>query len=128
MKPERAIEEEALVVAEGLALLADQMNERRNVRAFRMGAALGLLQLLRIAEEDDVARGPRGGERVGERHLPGLVDEEMVEAARGGVIRPEPHGSSDHRSGRDRRERIAGLVDVFNPRGRLLVVLVREAN
>jgi hypothetical protein len=56
MQPVRAIEEEALVVAERLALLADQVDERRDVRAFRVGAALGLLELLRIAEEDDVAR------------------------------------------------------------------------
>ena len=38
-----------------------------------------LRELLRIADEDHVARARRHRERVGERDLPGLVDEEVVE-------------------------------------------------
>ena len=40
-----------------------------------------LRELLRIADEDYVARARPHRERVGERHLPRLVDEEVVDRA-----------------------------------------------
>ena len=52
-----------------------------------------LRELLRIADEDDVARARRHRERVGERHLPGLVDEEIVERALVVGIGEKPRGA-----------------------------------
>jgi len=47
-----------------------------------MRALRHLGELERIAEQDDVAaRGRTHRERVGQRHLPGLVDHERVDGA-----------------------------------------------
>ncbi len=61
-----------------------------------MRALEGLVELLRIAEQDDRARGARHGEHVGERHLTRLVDEEDVEQPIALGRRPQPDGSSSH--------------------------------
>ena len=41
-----------------------------------------LLELLRVAEQHEAVRGLRHGEHVGERHLPGFVDEQHVDRRR----------------------------------------------
>ena len=60
-------------------MLAEQVVQGRDLGSLRVGAALGLLQLLRVAEQDQVARGAGAGQDVGQGHLAGLVDEEIVE-------------------------------------------------
>ena len=55
--------------------------EHRRVRARRVRALRDLRELVRVAEQDEVSRRRADRERVGERDLPGLVDEERVDAA-----------------------------------------------
>ena len=57
------------------------MLEHRGVAPAGMRSLDHLRELLRVADEHDVARGGAHRERVGERDLPGLVDEEVVEAS-----------------------------------------------
>ena len=54
-----------------------------------------LAELLRVAEQDDVARARPERERVGERHLPRLVDEERVDDALHVLAREEPGGAGE---------------------------------
>ena len=82
-------EEDAPVVGDGV-VAAEQVLQSRGVGAFRVSAALRLLKLLRVAEQDDISGGLRHGENVGERDLAGLVDEKNVERARIVLARPEP--------------------------------------
>lgn len=84
-------------------ILADEVHERRDIGALGMGATLGLLELLRVAQEDDVLRGARSRQRRGERHLPRLVDEEVIERAGRAVVGPEPDGAPHDGSGADGR-------------------------
>ena len=62
------------------ASLAEQVLEHRAPGAVGMGSLRDLRELQRVAEQDDVARGGAERERVGERDLAGLVDEEVVDA------------------------------------------------
>ena len=63
----------------------DGLRVAQQVLQHRQGGAVGvrplgdLRQLLGVAEQDHVAGGGGEGEGVGERDLPGLVDEEVVE-------------------------------------------------
>ena len=59
-----AVEEEALVVGQGRAVFSEHVHQGGDVRAVGMGALGGLLELLRVAQEDDVPRGARGGQGV----------------------------------------------------------------
>ena len=59
--------------------LAEQMREHRRVRARRMRALRDLRELVRVAEQDEVARGRADRERVRERELPAFVDEQRVD-------------------------------------------------
>ena len=54
-----------------------------------------LPELLRVAEQDDVARARPERERVGERHLPRLVDEQRVDDALHVFAREEPRGAGE---------------------------------
>jgi hypothetical protein len=54
-----------------------------------------LRELQRIAEQHDVARRRSHRERVGERHLPGLVDHERVDLAVERFVREQPCGSRE---------------------------------
>ena len=56
---------------------AEQVLEHREPARPRVGALRDLRELLRVAEQDDVARRGAERERVGERDLAGLVDEEV---------------------------------------------------
>ena len=78
--PMRLGEEDALLRRNhGRAL--QQVFERAGAAAARVRALDRLPQLHLVADEDDVARGSAGGDEVGQRHLPGLVDHEEVERA-----------------------------------------------
>ncbi len=59
--------------------LAEQVREHRRVRARRVCALRDLRELVRVAEQHEVARGRPDRERVGERELTALVDEQRVD-------------------------------------------------
>ena len=92
--PERGAEEDAEVVGDDGAILEE-------IGEARLAALAGVLSLRRLGElhlvahEDQVARRHPGGDGVGEGHLTGLVDEEVVERA--DHLRPaeEPGGATD---------------------------------
>ena len=65
--------------------VAEQVLQHRGRGAFWMRPLAHLGQLLGVAEQDDVPSGGREGERVGERDLTRLVDEQVVEALIGAV-------------------------------------------
>ena len=64
-----------------VAASAEQMLEHRAAGLRRMDALPHLRQLLRIAEQHEVARGSAHRDRVGQRHLARFVDEQVVEPA-----------------------------------------------
>ncbi len=73
-----------------VSLLPEDVLERRDPAALRVAPLLRLLELLRVAEQHERPAGLGDGQRVGERHLPGLVDEEDVDALEHLLARPEP--------------------------------------
>jgi hypothetical protein len=66
------------------------MREGGPIRSRRVRALQGLVELLRVAEQDQAARGRRDGEGVGQRDLPGLVHDEDVQGPREVLARPDP--------------------------------------
>ena len=75
---ERVLEEEAAVLRDR-RVLAKQVLEHRNARAGRVDRLRHLRKLHRVTEQDERPRGRAERERVRERDLPGLVDEEVIE-------------------------------------------------
>ena len=73
-----SLEEEPALGRHGL-VVAEQVLRAPTPSPLRLRALRDLRQLVRVAEEDEVARGRADRERVGERDLAGLVDEERVE-------------------------------------------------
>ena len=67
------------------------MVESGNVRTFGMTALRGLLELLRIAEQDERLAGLRNRQHVGERHLRGLIDEQHIDGLEGAPARAQSH-------------------------------------
>ena len=57
---------------------AEKMLERRSIGAGRVTGPLRLIELLRIAEQHDGPRCLAHRQHIGQRHLPGLVDEQDV--------------------------------------------------
>ena len=115
VQPPGAVEEEAEVGRHRPAPprrwpSADSLGARR------VGALERLVQLLRVAEQHQARRGRRDGEGVGERHLPGLVDEQHVErcrrsprATRARPCRPTTSTSPAARASTQRRVVVEGL-------------------
>ena len=87
--PPRVLEEEPAVGRHGL-VVAEQVAEHRRLRARRVRALRDLRELVRVAEEDEVPRRGADGDRVGERELPALVDEERVHVLVELLAREEP--------------------------------------
>ena len=89
-------------------MLAEQVLEHGGVRALGMRALRDLGELQRIAEQDHVARGRAHRQRVGERHLPGLVDHERVDerAAVEVPVREEPRGPGQELGAGGRRHEL----------------------
>ena len=87
-----ALEEEPAVGRDRL-VVADQVPEHGGAATRGVRPLDDLVELLRVADEHDVPRRRAHRERVRERNLPGLVDEEVVE--RGVVLGPreEPGGA-----------------------------------
>ena len=78
MHPQGALEEEAHVLGHGRAL-AEQVREHGSAGAGGMYPLCHLRELDRVAEQDERPRAGAERERVRERDLARLVDEEVVE-------------------------------------------------
>ena len=76
-------------------MLAEQVLQDRHLRLVRLRALRDLRQLVRVAEEDEVARDRADRDRVGERHLARLVHEQRVEEALEVLAREEPRRARD---------------------------------
>ena len=63
--------------------------------AARVRALADLRELLRVAEQDEVAGAGGDGERVGERHLAGLVDQQDVDRRLHALAREQPRRAGD---------------------------------
>ena len=72
------------------------MGKRRTLRPGRVRSLQRLVELLGIAEQHEVRGARRRGDRVRERHLAGLIDEQHVDAPDHVVSRPQPGGAADH--------------------------------
>ena len=91
------LEEDPALRRHGL-VLAEQVLQDRDLRLLGLRALRDLRQLVRVAEEDEVARAAADRHRVGERHLARLVHEERVErcaAWKSTVAREEPRRARD---------------------------------
>ena len=80
MEPVGRLEEDA-AVRRDRRLAVEQVLEHRRLAPVRVRALQHLAELLRVADEHEVARRGAHRERVGERDLAGLVDEQVVELA-----------------------------------------------
>ena len=84
---------------------AEQVLEHRGLRARRVDPLRDLGELLRVAEQHDVPRRRPDRERVGERDLARLVDEERVDGAVHVLAREEPGGAGEEQHVGDRAPR-----------------------
>lgn len=64
------------------------MLEDGGARAARVRSLRDVCELLRVTEQDDAIRGLGDGDRVGEGHLAGLVDQQDVDGAGLVLVRP----------------------------------------
>ena len=102
--PERALEEEAHVLGHG-RVLAEQVLEHERPAPPGWIALRHLRELHRVAEQDERPRARAERERVGERGLPRLVDEEVVERPVELLAREEPGRAGEELVRRHRRSR-----------------------
>ena len=113
MQPIRALEKEAAVGRHG-RLVAEQVAQHRRAAAGRVRPLDHLVELLRVADEHEVPGRRPHRERVGERHLTRLVDEQVVDLL---VLA----GEEPRRAGRQvGAEALVGVLDVLD---RLLPVV-----
>src|SRR5713226_100395 len=108
------LSEEQTAVRRYGQMVAEEMLQRRELGALGMAPLLRLLELARVAEEDDTPRSRSGGERVHQTQLARLVDDQNIYNS--GLWRPEPSGASEYLNGPvgQCRERRAALHEVFN--------------
>ena len=103
-----ALEEDAAVGRHGRLLLPEQVLEDGDLRLLRHRALRDLRELVRVAEEDDRLRARPERERVRERDLAGLVDEQVVELRVELLAAEEPARPGD--------ELVVGLEERLRPR------------
>src|SRR6266849_1727187 len=113
VEPVGLFEEQTAVRRYGQTV-AEEMFQRRELGALWLGPLLRLLELARVAEEDDTPRCRSGGERVHQTQLASLVDDQNIYNS--GDWRPEPRGASEYLNGPfcQRRERRATLHEICN--------------
>ena len=91
-----------------------------------MRALRGLSQLVRVSQQDDVSRARRRGDHIRQRHLAGLVNEEIIEAAFNLRSREQPRRPG-HQLDLARPKRVIHIRVAFrvlnNARGAALVGL-----
>ena len=110
VEPPGAVEEDAPLGGHRLGPVEDML-QRRDAAAVGVDRLGGLGQLLRVAEEDQSARGPvrvraqvwrhriAHGHGIGQGELPGLVDDEHVDAAGHLGPGPQPGRATDETRG-----------------------------
>ena len=76
-------------------LAGEQVLEHRRLALVRVRSLQHLAELLRVADEHEVPRRGAHRERVGERDLAGLVDEEVVELAVVLAVGEEPRRAAE---------------------------------
>ena len=91
-----ALGQEQALVRRHRVLSGQQVLERRHLAAFGMTAPKGLLELLRITEQDQAPPRGGGGQHIAERHLAGLVDDQDVDALLETGTRPTPGRRAEH--------------------------------
>ena len=77
-----------------------------------MTGLLGLLELLRVAQQDDVLGGTRYGKHVRERHLSRFVDKQDVDTFRKVRSRPQPRRATQNAIATLSKQRVYALVVV----------------
>jgi hypothetical protein len=95
--PPRAREKEAAIGRDGV-IRAEQVLQDGCPRSLGMNALGDLPKLLRITEQDDVPRAGPQCERVGQRHLTCLVDEQRVHDAFHIFPREQPRGAGEEQT------------------------------
>ena len=95
-----------------------------------MGALTDLGQLLRVAEQQQIARGGGHRDGVGEVELPGLFDDQQIEALPRdpSVIGEIPSGAADHAAAVRRDESRVVLLGDLGPRHPLAGLLLADAH
>ena len=89
------LREEDPAVGRHRDLVAEQVLEHGRLRLVGLRALRDLRELVRVAEEDDVARRVPDRDHVGERDLPRLVDDQRVEEALELLPHEEPRRAGD---------------------------------
>ena len=74
-------------------MLAKDVVERRRVGTFRMAPLHGLLELSRIAQEDDALGRLRNSQDVCQGHLGGFVNKQNIHRFKSFLSRPKPSSS-----------------------------------
>jgi len=97
MQSPRLGQEEAVVGLDRRRAVKKVM-QRGHVRAFGMAPLHWLVELLRIAEQNDAPRSLRNRQNIRKRHLRGFVDEQNVDRACRVGPRPEPRRCAGDRS------------------------------
>ncbi len=81
VEPPGLFEEQAAVIRNGLSSVQHVL-QGRHVCTIGMDALLGLIELLRVAEKDEVSRGLRHSQYIREGHLSGFVHERTSTASK----------------------------------------------
>ena len=87
--------EEDTAVRRDRRVAAQQVLEHRRLAPVGMRALQHLAELLRVADEHEVPGGGGHRERIRQRDLAGLVDEEVVEALRRAAVGEQPGRAAD---------------------------------
>ena len=90
--------------------IAEEVLEHRAARVAGMDALRHLRELHRVAEQDERPRARAERERVGERGLARLVDEEVVERPVELLAREQPGGAGEEVRVGSRRSRSASFA------------------
>jgi len=88
------VEEQALLGTQRGLRRTQQVHERGDVSAVFVRTGRRLFKLLRVAQQDQVAGRAGRGQRLSQRHLRGLVDDQHVRAANRIGVGPQPGGAA----------------------------------
>jgi hypothetical protein len=89
-----ARQEQTTVLSHGV-LAGEQVFQHRAAGTLGMNALSDVWELLRIAEKYDVLRSGADRERIGQRHLPGLIDEQILDTLLHAFASEEPGRAGD---------------------------------